>query len=262
MAAGLLSRTIQSHSHASGLAVIFSNDYKAAKGVHGLKELTGTVEDGKKMENCFESLNFATYYDRNVSRKGMLDVITHVAKYTRYPPSYKRIVIVFSGHGTTGQKLYTNDAGTVNIEELLAPFDPTRAPAIGNIPKLFFIDACRGDCDNPGSVVPRGGKVLDTLKVPQKGNFLVAYSTLPEYKSYEEKKGGIWITTLAEKLRSKSKSVCDILTEVNTELLKKYQDGVYRGYIQQPEFVSRLNEVVNFRAEAQKARGETLSESG
>ena len=264
MASGVISRKIRNQPNANGIAVIFSNDYQSATaGRHSLKELSGTEEDGKKMEHCFESLNFATYYDHNVSRKGMLDVVSYIAGYTRYPTSYKRIVVVFSGHGTSGQTLYTNDSKTVKVEDIIAPFDPARAPVIGNIPKLFFIDACRGDAANPGTMVPKGAKVLDTLNVPQKGNFLVAYSTLPEYKAYEEsKKGGVWITTLAEILRSKSKSVCDILTEVNKTLVTKYQEEIFKGYIQQPEFVSSLNEVVNFRAEAQKARGETVSQSG
>jgi len=65
-------------------------------------------------------------------------------------------------------------------------------------------------------VVPRhgssSGKVQETLQkggfdanlhIPPEGNFLIAYSMTPHYWSYELKgEGGIWMTSLAEKLHT------------------------------------------------------------
>jgi len=139
------------------------------------------------------------------------------------------------------------------VETLL----PKRARQIGNIPKLFFIDACRGDrkLSEEAIVVPRhgssSGKVQetlqkggfdDTLHIPPEGNFLIAYSTMPHYQSYELKgEGGLWMTSLAEKLRTSSESIQDILSETNRDLMEMFQSPDFRQSMMQPEYISRLH---------------------
>ena len=39
-------------------------------------------------------------------------------------------------------------------------------------------------------VVPRGGALIQIIKVPHGGNFLLAYSTIMNYMSYETSQGG------------------------------------------------------------------------
>ena len=150
--------------------------------------------------------------------------------------------------------IYTGDGETVNVLDILCAFLPERTPQNGSIAKLFFIDACCGKQANTGLIVPRGGKEMETLRIPKQGNFFLAYSTTPNHLSYEERpKGGIWITTLAEKLCHRNASVPDVLIEVNQELILKYQKSSYAFFIQQPEFISRLNEPVNLFRDAQDA---------
>ena len=81
---------------------------------------------------------------------------------------------------------YMQDGNLVKIEEIVRPFLPRSAPMIGKIPKLFLIDACRGDQELQAAVVPRagGGKAKKggtdaTIQVSAEGNFLVAHSTMP-----------------------------------------------------------------------------------
>ena len=179
-----------------------------------------------------------------------MQLLHYVADYRKFPSSYRRIAFVFSGHGGGDHRLYTGDGETVNVPDILSAFLPQN----GSITKLFFIDACRGKQANTGVIAPRGGKEVEALRIPKQGNFLLAYSTTPNHLSYEERaKGGIWITTLAEKLCHRNASVLDILVEVNQDLIMKYQKSSYACFIQQPEFTSRLNEPINLFREAQEA---------
>ena len=144
------------------------------------------------MKQLLQLLNFSTYNQYNLSKEATMQLLHYVADYCKFPPSYKRIAFVFSGHRGVDHKLYTGDGKTVNVLDILCIFLPERAPQIGNTVKLFFIDACRGKQENIGIIVPRGGRDVEALRIPKQGNFLLAYSTTPDHLSYEERdKGGV-----------------------------------------------------------------------
>jgi len=66
--------------------------------------------------------------------------------------------------------------------------------------------------------------------------------------SYETAEGGVWMSSLAEKLKTDA-SICDILTAINSELIEKYNCLSLQD-IQQPTFHSQLNEIINLYREA------------
>ena len=94
----------------------------------------------------------------------------------------------------------------------------------------------------------RGGKLLEYVKLPSESNFLVAQSTMPRHKAYENTKiGGIWFSTLAKfmlELEQKM-SIDDILTNVNDHMMQQMQSC--GEYFQQPDKHSRLNKIVYLR---------------
>ena len=124
---------IQENATANGLAVIISNSYE---GCRTLETLSETKADGERMK---QSLNFSTYHQHNLSKEATMQLLHYVADYCKFPPSYKRIAFVFSGHGGVDHKLYTGDGETVNVLDILCAFLPERAPQNGNTVKLFFL---------------------------------------------------------------------------------------------------------------------------
>ncbi len=245
-----IEQVIKKDSQANGLAIIISNDYKKTK---QLQPLEGTVKDNENMSSTFKSLRLAVVSRHNVCLNEMLKLLHSIVNFKCYPPTYKRLVFVFSGHGNSDHLLYTNDAAlnTISIKYILDQFYD--ASNLVKIPKMFFIDACRGDQRNPGVRVPRGGISITDI-VPAEGNWLLAYSTLPKHKSYEEQgKGGVWMSKLAIKLRIEDTSLADILVSVNESLMELYQED--RTYpLQQPEFISRLNSNIYFLREAKQIK--------
>ena len=243
-----VAQLVKEHGQANGLVIVISNDYSHTE---GLSTLNGTIKDNRNMRNTFQKLNFAVISEHNVTYSRMLALITSVVSFESYPPSYRRIVFVFSGHGTDNFLLYTSDSKrtTISTEYILEQF--SEAPRLARIPKLFFIDACRGDEVNPGRLVAKGGKNMSEI-IPAGGSWLLAYSTLPKQKSYEETgKGGVWMSRLAERIRTDDSSINDILTTVNEEMMAFYRDNISYP-LQQPEFRSRLNQCIFFLKEASR----------
>ena len=267
---------VDANPKAKGLAIIITNDYIGTPEFpHKLDELNGTMKDGENFWSTFSSLKFVVHWEHNVNTE-RLEQIMYEVKHLKHKKvkDYKCIVLVFSGHGTSGNYVYMHDRKEVNISEhLIAPLLPESVKEFGNIPKLFFIDACRGSKTMKTVVVPkgksasegtspsRGSSLISNLKVPAKGNFLVAYSTMPEYRAYEDGAGGIWLTVLAKKImESPGVSIGDVLTDVNEELLEMTQSKEF--VVQQPEQLNRLNKkVFLLETEDEQASAANLGES-
>lgn len=251
-----IQETIVGEPEANGLAIIISNDYCSSS---HFKPLTGAYKDGENMYQAFKYLKFATHRECNVPSQRLMQLIHDATRYGFYHQleNYKCIAFVFAGHGCTMDHIYMQDETLVSITDIVQSFLPKSAPHIATLPKLFLIDACRGKKDiNPvlvprgsaeipqGNAVERGITELLNSRVPSEGNCLIAYSTMPEHKSYEQSgEGSIWITILAEMLCTSHASIEDILTKVNEKMMEKYQTFL-QCPMQQPEKMSRLNKVL------------------
>ena len=249
-----IQETIGREPEANGLAIIISNDYCSSCGLHPLR---GACKDGENMFRAFKHLKFATHWESNVTKLRLMELIydaTHYPYYHRFE-NYRCIAFVFAGHGFRMDQIYMQDGTLVSItDNIVQSFLPKSAPHIGAFPKLFLIDACRGTKDiNPvlvprgsaevfkGNAVERGVTELLNLRLPSEGNYLIAYSTMPEHKSYEQfGEGSTWITILAEKLCTSHDSIEDILTAVNEKMMEIYQTSL-QCPMQQPEKRSYLN---------------------
>lgn len=251
-----------------GLVIIVSNEFLPPSDgglQHGLDPLPGAKKDGERMSSLFTRLGFATLWEQNVSVHRFENIITEASK-CKYPEHYECLVLVISTHGNVDECLYMQDGRTIEINEMIRRFHPENALHIGKIPKIFFIDACRGDdqmrCvpvakgsssndsgDKRSPVMKRGATVEATKKMPPKGNYLVAYPTMQHYKAYEKRgEGGIWMKILAEMIETlPTSSVPDVLTAVSARMMKMIREDIHmEDYAMDPEFHSCLHTRVCF----------------
>lgn len=173
--------------------------------------LFGAIADSKTMVSTFKHLNFATIDRRNSKKNEMENLIRAISLYSKYPSTYNCFAIVFSGHGSSKRKIYSNDGEEMDIEStIIEPFGDKRS-AIKDFPKLVFIDACRGERT-------RG---LSKEELPKPVNFLIAYSVRYGYVSVETDKGGIWMQRLAAAIKDNTtSSIGDVVTGVNKQVVK------------------------------------------
>ena len=214
-----------------GLAVIVTNEYP------------GMRKDGRAMENAFGSLGFATLWKPNISSEDMKALVKSVVKYfqDKPPPEDYVVAFVFSGHGDEGDLLIGEDGRNVHLNnEIVQPL--AEEQEIGNIPKLFFINACRGE-NELKPVVKLKRKSAREL-ITAKGNYYVAYSTIPKHVAYtsgDPNSGSAWIQILAKNLKESKESLSNIMETTSSELWAMYKEHPSVDIAQQTETVSRLH---------------------
>lgn len=253
MSADVLERVVRTTPGANGLAVIITNDnYSRSPPRLKLANLPGAARDGLALKQALSGLKFAVHLARNISTDALRGLVYGIS-CLRYHmvKDYCCIIFIFAGHGCEGDYLYMPDGGTVQVgTDIVNPLVPENSVDIGSIPKVFLIDACRGTEDTKVVFVPRGsldsseargGSLIHRIKVAARGEYLLAYSTMPRHKAYEiPGEGGVWLSTLARLLNERQhlQSFESLLTKVNEELKEKLQGAMN---FQQPERYSRIN---------------------
>ena len=252
-----LSTILSGKSEWKGIAIIITNDY-STRSRPQLRPLPGTQIDGQNLSAQFSGRGYAVYWRKNVTKDEFLGLMKELQCLDcESVKDFDSIFFIFSGHGWEDDCLYMQDSKEVQINrDVMSPLLPKSFPEIGNIPKVFLIDACRGGEKTECVLVPRGkieeigsrgGKEVIKIPVPEKGNCLVAFSTMPKFEAYEDAdRGGVWFSTLTEELGSLKRkcSIDDILTEVNKKMVAKLAEKMDCRQIQQPEKLSRLNKIV------------------
>ena len=252
----LLVSEIRARSHlTNGLAVIIGcpNSCKKTQ-----QHLSGAVQDVIRGRDVFQNqLMFVPLCLLDPTVKHIRTLIKILSQLNTnavmLPERWRRIVVVFSGHGDEGDVLYTRDGCVSLRNDLVEPLLAINAPELARIPKLFFIDACRGGVEDQGveiswceTPVARGGQTI-----PSKGSYLIACSTMPGMKSYELGGGGLWMKLLMKELvdpDNEDVSIVDIMPRVNKRLTAACNQ--YYLPIQQPLMESALADDIKLLKEA------------
>ena len=241
----VLDELVKSKPSANGLAIIIGNE-TSCKPEH--VPLSGTIKDLEDARDAFESLKFTSVPIRNASAQEIVDIVQAASCYN-YPSCYKRLAFIFSGHGDA-KYIYAHDSAVPLQTCIFDPWMPKKSPNLANIPKLFFLDACRGDAVDQGifTQLPNGPIPKGAGRAPSVGNYLLANSTLPTMKAFEKPYagGGYWMQHLARELRldrNIDRSLTDILVRVNGLVIAEMQGPHYEN-IQQPVFETTLREII------------------
>jgi hypothetical protein len=233
----VLDELVKSKPSANGLAIIIGNEV-SCKPEH--QPLSGTIKDLEAARDAFESLKFTTVPIRNASAREIMDIVQAASRFT-YPSCYRILAFVFSGHGDANY-IYAHDSAVSLQTHIFDPWMPKESPKLAHMPKLFFLDACRGDTVDQGVFTPSGPVPKGAGRAPSVGNYLLANSTLPTMKAFEKPlAGGYWMQHLARELQLDTNihlSLMDILVRVNHLVVDEMQSP---QFIQQPVLESTLN---------------------
>ena len=213
-----------------GIAILVTCDYEGTS-----QPLPGTRVDAEEMEKTFEKFHYNIHklQNMNASKSGIQSLLGEISGYLQdYEGSVedKVIVFAFSGHGCNedgSEQLLANDMGTLNFEdEILLPL--ARHEKVAAIPKLFFIDACRGTSELIAKGIVQGSMKGFSAKgvTHVEGNYRVDYGTIPDHKAYSSDTGSLWMPELALTLREKDDSLQNIMAIVNMKVFQKCKKQV------------------------------------
>ena len=209
-----------------GIAIIVNCDYNDTQ-----SPLVGTNEDAKEMETTSDVLGFHTITLRNPAQSEIKTKIQKISSALPLleevnPDIFRAIVFVFSGHSSDSDTIFSQDEKELNLmTDIVHPLIGHRQ--IKHIPKLFFIDACRGNERLKQAYYSKG-------PIEKEANFRIDYATVRRHVSYMEDSKSVWLHTLAYELRTKNDSVQNIVATVNKKVFDRRQR-------QQGETVDRLN---------------------
>lgn len=202
--------------------------------------LLGTKTDGDEMDKTFRGLgyNIIPLHNKDATKSEIIITLIQLSDYlSRYsgPISDRALVFAFSGHGGSGDRLISHDHKSLSLmKDILQQF--VKHPGVHMIPKLLFIDACRGSNRITKSLeqTVKEYEAMTKGLSHEEGNFLIAHATIEEHVSYDR----YWMHELAKRIRE----------NLNVPLTKILED--LAGEIpweQQPEFTSRLRGSFEFR---------------
>ena len=184
------------------------------------------------MRKTFEMLDYDVYQlqNENVTLDRINATLTNVSQYLdEYNGSTtnKVIVFAFSGHGTHADQIITQDDKQLSLKtDIIPPL--VHHENVYKIPKLFFIDACRGNeklqAKNTRSIEKDMNDIVTVVSKGLKeyeGNYRIDYATIPGHVAYESK----WMPVVAQKLREENDTLQNIMATVKKEVSTSSVDG-------------------------------------
>ncbi|KAL0894468.1 hypothetical protein ABMA27_013064 [Loxostege sticticalis] len=156
-------------------------------------EPRNTEEDVKALYDLFDGLGFKVKEYPNLEFDAIKNVARSICKEDHNSTSCVAVVILT--HGGAGGELYARDK-PYYLSEIIEIFQHDN---LMNKPKLFFIQACRGNNVDAGKMTYYDGPTAERrLHVPTHVDFLISRSTVENYLSWREYWGSWYVRELCK----------------------------------------------------------------
>ena len=160
-----------------GIALIIGNEQFAT-----LPDRKGNEKDVQHLRELWQFLNFEVDVQPDLKSRDMLDVLKKIsAKDHR---QYDCFVCCLLSHGKN-DGIFGTDGELVKIQDITALFRGTECPSLAGKPKLFFIQACRGNKRDEGARLQADVAEISSEEAmrhnvePNESHFLLGYATPP-----------------------------------------------------------------------------------
>ncbi|XP_072165585.1 caspase-6-like [Diadema setosum] len=241
-----------------GMALIFNHenfDYQT-----GMNKRVGTHHDVNNLKHHLARLGFEVLIFQDISAYEIRRQLMNAAK-TNHTDS-DCFMCVFLTHGDDGI-IYGRDQ-TLELQELFDFFRGENCPTLVGKPKLFLIQACRGEKHEIGV---RGFDAVDSAEeesmtvtdsgarptVPAAADMLLSYSVVQGYYSHRDTAYGSWYVQALAKILSlhgTTMEITEILTLLNQLIsqraVERCLDSRMIGKKQMPCFMSMLTKKLIF----------------
>lgn len=99
------------------------------------------------------------------------------------------LLVAVLSHGDDGEIIYAHDC-PYQISSLWTQFTGDRCRTLVGKPKIFIIQACRGNELDAGLKVEKDG--VARYSIPTNADFLFAFATIPGFMSFRNTRNGSW----------------------------------------------------------------------
>ncbi|CDQ82724.1 unnamed protein product [Oncorhynchus mykiss] len=136
----------QSYSMVSsprGLALVISNVSFDPCAAPDLDSRKGGEVDEEVLRKVFTELDYIVTVRRDLTAQGMRECIEQFGRRQQHQTVSSCVVCLLS-HGVEGA-IYGTDGQLLELDWVFEAFDNAHCPLLQNKPKMFFIQACRGE---------------------------------------------------------------------------------------------------------------------
>ena len=198
-----------------------------------LPKLESGVEDEKCLIEAFANLGFIVEPHRDLNA---LQMRRKVEEYSQMDHKGAFILIILS-HGKEGDIVYGTDEGEVKVHRLQEMFFTEKCNSLAGKPKVFLIDACRGDKDEKGYHPPEqksetGKSKSGAMSITDSSDFLTVYASTRgnaayTYKCEKSEMSGSYFTQTLAKVIKEAKENTEF-TEIIREVRYRVQQEIIR----------------------------------
>ncbi|NWS64110.1 CASP3 protein, partial [Chunga burmeisteri] len=211
----------------------------------------GAKREAEKLSRVLSRLNYKVKLMHNKTAKEIEDLYQQECscEHGEY------FVSIISSHGEEGL-IFGCDAEPVKLTRIFQILSSEKCPGLTKIPKIFFIQACRGAEFDKGVVVERDGRepepdcFSEYLSIPPQT--VVMFACSPGYVAFLNIFGSMFLQALLKVLEGEERHLAlnRLMTRINWEVAFCCQArGTYEGCKQMPCFVTNLlQEVFPFSA--------------
>lgn len=182
-----------------GRAIIFNNDTFDTPGV---SNRSGSEADVKNLNRLFTALDFEITVHHNKEYSEIKKILHDLSNEDHSDADC--IVVTVLTHGLREGYILSKDV-PYSVDYLWKPFTADKCTTLAGKPKIFIVQACRGDEVDSGVKLVRSRTETDSsqeaYKIPTHADFLIAYSSAEGFYSWRNPESGTWfIQCLCEEL--------------------------------------------------------------
>ncbi|XP_028280258.1 caspase-2 isoform X2 [Parambassis ranga] len=244
------------NSSPRGLALVISNVTFDSCATTELDPRKGGEVDDEVLRKVFTELDYLVTVYRDLTAQDMKTCIENFSRQSDHQ-SVDSCVVCLLSHGVEGA-VYGKDGQLLQLDWVFEAFDNAHCPLLQNKPKMFFIQACRGDemdcgveqIDGPvrtcspsceqrdagregqadAASRSRGDMGRPRIKLPQRSDMICGFASLKGTAAMRNTKRGSWFIqelNKALRLHSRDTHLADILVQVNSRI--KEREGYAPG---------------------------------
>ncbi|KAL5509277.1 hypothetical protein EMCRGX_G004616 [Ephydatia muelleri] len=225
-----------------GIALIINNEHFKKK-----NDREGTELDEKNLIETFRYLGYRVEVHRD-KKKAEIETIFNDIKALDHS-KYDSFVCCLLTHGADGGYIYASDDKKLELNNLISNLNAANCKSLFGKPKLFFIQACRGEGKSLAvSLEPRVDTDSDPpVVLPSETDFFFGYATTPSMVAWRDLDNGSWYVTelcLALCEQSSYADLASMHVVVQRRIAENYEST--SKYKQTTECISRLTKKVYF----------------
>ena len=239
-----------------GIAIIVNNFefYSLDPRLAPFSDRLGSCADEEHLYSTWEYLGYDVCVLRNLTAEDLVQRLRQISKQDH--ENYDSFVCCILSHGYP-DGVYGADGLQVKIGDIANLFKPIECPTLAGKPKMFFIQACRGEKEDPGFVIETDGKVRKNNReetfcdsLPEDCDFLFGFATPSGNSAWRNERYGTWyVSHLCEVLTNYylHRDLLSMLTIINFKVSEVFTN---QGHKQCPAPVHQLRKQVWFISRA------------